>query len=487
MIKQKSLRSFWVTILAGCFLGLISGNAVVLANDQELLSLIQKLQAQINAQEARIRQLEAKGPDVPGASVSQLEKDVEFLKRQRDADQEAQLKKEKETPVVITSQDGFGLKSKNGDFQIKFKGLVQTDGRFYANDGTPAASNTFLVRRLRPILEGTVFRYFDFKLMPDFGSGTVSLQDAYVDFKYWEQASLKIGKFKSPMGLERLEGAGNTVFPELALPSDLLPNRDVGVDLHGEFLKGIVRYDLAVFNGSVDNTSNDIDNHDDKEFVGRLFFKPFKNSAKDWLSGLGLGFAGSVGSAHSATLPGYKTFGQQTFFSYASTATADGKRYRMTPQFYYYLGPFGLLGEFVQSTQDLRNTGAQPGTSAFKNHAGQITASYVLTGEKAAYNANVIPHRNFDPSKGTWGAFEVASVVDWFSADKENLARFASLSSSAQRANGWGLGLNWYLNKDLKFQAAFHETFFDTGGLSKYGTKNRPVENAFILRTQIQF
>lgn len=147
----------------------------------------------------------------------------------------------------------------------------------------------------------------------------------------------------------------------------------------------------------------------------------------------------------------------------------------------------GLLGEFVQSTQDLRNRGASPGTSAFKNIAGQFAASYVLTGEDAAYNKNVVPRNSFDPGKRKWGAFEIVSRADFFSADKENIVRFANLSSSAQRALGWGLGLNWYLNKDLKIQTAFEETFFDTGGLTVYGTQNRPVENAFISRVQVAF
>lgn len=416
--------------------------------------------------------------------IEELEKQVEVLKRLLEVDREVREKKETETPVVVASKDGFGLKAKDTSFQLKFRGLIQTDGRFYANDGTPAAVDTFLIRRARPTLEGTVFKYFNFKLMPDFGGGKTELQDAYTDFTYWKQASLKIGKFKSPMGLERLETISNTMFPELSLASNLLPNRDIGVDLHGELFEGIANYDLGVFNGSTDNASNDADNRDDKDFVGRVFFLPFKNATKDWLNQLGLGFAGSYGTAHSTSLPNYKSFGQQTFFQYLSTTSADGNRFRFAPQFYYYCGSLGVLGEFVESIQDIRN-GAS--TSAFKNNAGQLAVSYVLTGENAAYNKPVIPRRNFDPAKGAWGAFEIVSRVDWLNADKENLSRFVNLSNSAQRALGWGVGLNWYLNANLKISTAYEQTFFDTGGLTTYGTKNRPNENAFIGRSQLTF
>ncbi|HOW87232.1 MAG TPA: porin [Candidatus Omnitrophota bacterium] len=474
---------FLIAGILGTFLLTASFHPQAFAGDEELLSLIKELQRKIEAQEQRIQKLEAQEPRIQN---DELIKDVELLKRQREVDQEIMLKKEKETPIVISSKDGFSLKSKDGDFQIKLKGQIQADGRFYANDGVQATPNTFLIRKARPILEGTAFRYFDFKLMPDFGSNQVQIVDAYIDFKYWKQAVLRAGKFKPPMGLERLQPDAWNLFPELSLASNLLPNRDLGVGIHGELFGGIVNYGFGIFNGSVDNSSNDIDTQDDKDFMARIFVHPFKNFAQDWLNGLGLGFAGSIGTAHSNLLPQYKTFGQQTFFSYNSTTEADGARYRFTPQFYYYFGPFGMLGELVESIQELNKTNAPRGSSAFRNNAGQLAVSYVVTGENASYTG-VTPRNNFDPSKGTWGAFEVTSRFDWLSAEKDNLAQFANLAASAQRAAGWALGFNWYLNKFLKFSTAFEQTFFDDAGITKFGTSRHPKENAFIGRLQIAF
>ena len=37
---------------------------------------------------------------------------------------------------------------------------------------------------MRPVLEATAFKLFDFKLMPDFAGGTTVLQDAYADLKF---------------------------------------------------------------------------------------------------------------------------------------------------------------------------------------------------------------------------------------------------------------------------------------------------------------
>ena len=57
------------------------------------------------------------------------------------------------------------------------------------------ANDTFLIRRARPILEGTLFDVVDFRLMPDFGgsgtssSATATLQDAWVNFRPWTARS----------------------------------------------------------------------------------------------------------------------------------------------------------------------------------------------------------------------------------------------------------------------------------------------------------
>jgi hypothetical protein len=47
--------------------------------------------------------------------------------------------------------------------------VAQADGRFSVDD-PPPITNTFLVRKIRPTFTGRITRFFEFKLMPDFGS-----------------------------------------------------------------------------------------------------------------------------------------------------------------------------------------------------------------------------------------------------------------------------------------------------------------------------
>jgi len=72
----------------------------------------------------------------------------------------------------------FIFSSPDGDFKLRVGGLIQTDARIFT--GGQTGPDTYLLRRLRPILEGTVYKYFDFRVMPDFGEGKTSVQDAYL-------------------------------------------------------------------------------------------------------------------------------------------------------------------------------------------------------------------------------------------------------------------------------------------------------------------
>src|SRR5262245_2874220 len=86
------------------------------------------------------------------------------------------------TPIV-GFQDGFFVQSADGDNRLLFGLVTQADGRFSLDDPKPII-NTFTLRKLRPTLSGRVGRYFDFKAMPDFGNGTLVVQDAYFDIRF---------------------------------------------------------------------------------------------------------------------------------------------------------------------------------------------------------------------------------------------------------------------------------------------------------------
>jgi phosphate-selective porin OprO/OprP len=379
---------------------------------------------------------------------------------------------------VTATQDGFVIQSEDGSFRVRISGYAHFDGRFYAGDEDEQGTNAFLLRRVRPIVSGTLGKIFDFTIMPDFGGGAAVVQDAFLDARFSEKARLRVGKFKVPFGLERLQSATAILFVERAFPSSLAPIRDVGVQLHGDLAGGVASYAVGVFDGALDGVSADTDVNDGKDVAGRVFLQPFKKSAAKAAQGIGIGFAATTGKQEGA-LPAYRSPGQLTFFTYASGVTASGRRTRLLPQASYATGPFRLIAEYARSGQDTTR-GAE--TIRVTHDAWQATAAFVLTGETPS-SGGVSPKRAFEKGKG-WGALELAARVSQLDVDDTVFSRgLADAARSATRARAVGVGLNWYLTKNVKSMANYDRTTFDGGRAGG----DRPTENALLFRAQLSF
>jgi phosphate-selective porin OprO/OprP len=273
-----------------------------------------------------VAQREGTTPDsVPSleARVNELDQQVRILQRLRElaTDSAAAAAKDK-VSATASSKDGFSIKSADGKFAVRLKGLIQTDGRFFLSDHAVPATNPFFVRRARPILEATVGKYLEFRLQPDFGQGATVLFDAYSDIKILPAFAVRVGKFKPPVDLERYQSASDIVFAERALATNLAPNRDVGLQLSGDVASGVFGWQAGVFNGVPDLGSGDGDISDAKDFVGRVFLQPFKTGP---LTGLGVGVAATTGLERGSTatpaLASYRT--TSTPVRWVSTASTS--------------------------------------------------------------------------------------------------------------------------------------------------------------------
>lgn len=419
--------------------------------------------------------------------LEELDQKIRVLERKDELEKEQAAEKAKTATSVTSGRDGFSLRSADGAYQLKIRGYVQLDGRFFFDDEERPANDTFILRRVRPIFEGTVFKIFDFRIMPDFGGGTTVLQDAYIDARFSPKIKVRAGKFKAPVGLERLQSGTDILFVERGLPTNLVPNRDLGVQLFGDLAGGNVSWAVGAFNGVPDGSSGDLDNNDGKDYAARLFFQPFLAGNGSW-KGLGFGVAASTGDQEgtltSTSLAGYRTPGQQTFFSYrsdgsaAGTVIADGERFRLSPQGHLYRGPFGLLAEYAVSRQEVRRADV---SAELENTSWQVQASWVFGGEPT-FRA-VSPKKPFDREAKTWGAFEIKARYGRLEVDEDTFPVFANPASSAEAADEWGVGFNWYLNRNVRIYLDYERTEFEGGASSG----DREDENIFFSRFQIAF
>jgi len=430
--------------------------------------------------------------------IEEQDQKILVLERRLELKEEADKAAASTAAVPKASTSGFAIQSADGQNQVKLRGVLHVDGRFMLEDDTDL-TDQWQATRVRPIIEGTVGGIYDFRFTPDFGQGKTVIQDAYVTARFKPEVQVTAGKFKSPVGLERLQSANDTRFVSRAFPTSLVPNRDLGLQVAGNLLGERVSYAAAWLNGSNDGSSSDsfgdVDLNDDKEWAARLFVHPFPDSEHFALRGLGVGIAGTytdqVGTASQPLLPSYRTPAQATFFRYragSSPTLADGERTRLAPQFYYYVGSLGLLGEYTEVSQDLsRATTAGLRTGTVDTTAWQLAASWFLTGEEAAFRG-FKPNSVFSLDQGTWGAFELVARYHELSIDDAAFAggvdSFADPEASAREASGYTLGLNWYLNQNLKWVLDYEHTTFDGGAPDG---KDRPDEQALLTRFALGF
>lgn len=458
---------------------------------------VPELKARIDLLERRLQALEASSRQ-KDQNVQSIDQQVKVLDRKMEAQQQAAQETQFRLPKVTMDSAGLWVDSRDDSYKLHVGGYLQADGRYYTIE-SPGAQSTFIMRRVRPFLEGTVDNYYDFRVMVDFGQGATLVEDAYADLHYFgDYARLEVGKFKTPVGLERLEDDRYLTFVERALPTDLVPDRDIGAQIHGDLWNHFLQYQIAVVNGALNNSATtDADPNNSKDVAGRLLFHPFVWSSSEAVQGLGLGIAATYGSSEKKLpLDTYKTTGQNVFFAYTTGAFNNGARTRYSPQFYYHAGPFGLMGEYVSDAQriGMLNTASScppfyckpVGSTNHKitNTAWQIAPSYVLTGEDATY-AGVKPLHHFDPREGTWGAFEVAGRWDVLRIDHQAFeSGLASEASAAEQANEWAVGVNWYLNNNLKLQLDYARTTFQRGAVLR---ADRTPESAILSELEVMF
>jgi phosphate-selective porin OprO and OprP len=468
---------------------------------QQLEQLVNSLQQKMNEMEAA----SGKQAPQPPAAATPAKPDAPDSKLPLAQSASKETAKPKEpAPIVTAGRSGFTISSADKAYRLRFAGQFQLDGKFFYGDNafygviTHQLINNFQIRKARPILDGSLGQYIDFRFVPDFGSGKAVLFDAYADIKASPYAVFRAGKFKTPLGLQQLQGDGDLPFIERSLVTDLVPNRSQGVQLSGS-IQGRVTYQAAVTNGapvgqSVDNATNR-----GKDIATRIFLTPFTSSKV--FQGLGFGAAATTGRQEGGVLPSLNTTGGQIpFFTYGYISgpttvipRAAGHRQNFSPQMYYYYGPFGFMTEYAQSTQKVTaviggNTVAQD----ISNHAWQTEGTWVITGEKKSFKS-VIPNKGLEGGKQGkgFGAWELAARYSALRVDPTAFtAKFADPAKSAQVARNWAIGLNWYMNYFVKFAFDYEQTQF-VGGAAPSGAglpvNNRSTEKVFMQRLQLVF
>jgi phosphate-selective porin OprO/OprP len=470
------------------------------AGADDTADAIAALKQQIQALSSRVQELEAQHQaDIQKPALAVGEKPAPGATEDVTAGTKA-------PPFITAGEGGFTMQSADTNFTLKLHGMGQLDSHYYASPN-PGAKDTFTMRRLRAVASGTVYKDYDYYMQVDFGSGFLAtttnnnlLLDAYVDIHNFQPLQLKAGKMRVPVSLEVQPADENLYLVERGYPSELAPNRDVGFMLHGDLLHNSLYYGIGAFNGVPDGNSGDIEVADnEKDVAGRIFAQPFTNTDIAALKKFGLGFGGSYGIEAGTTTPSFSTMGRQKFFSYDSgsgtaaspNVTEAGGHVRLDPQGWYYWGPVGLYWEYIVSSEKFQlDSGAKHTQEWFDNRAWDVTASWYLTGENNAFWSPPAPLHPFRFDGSGWGAWQLLGRVQGISLDNAAFAKKANFvtANSAEDATTWGVGLDWFWNRNIKWIFEYEQTSFGFApGAAAPKAGNVAAKNERVFMSRLQF
>jgi len=143
-------------------------------------------------------------------------------------------------------------------------------------------------------------------------------------------------------------------------------------------------------------------------------------------------------------------------------------------------GPFTLQGEYIASMANRASSSNED--PAFDGW--YVLGSWLITGETRPYDkANAIfkgvkPNSNFGAKEGHgWGAWELSARYQTIDLNKEDI--------KGGQLNAWTLGLNWYLNKNIKIMADY--TLAGTDYPNDSGEQKTRNVGIFGMRFQAAF
>lgn len=408
----------------------------------------------------------------------------------------------KETPLAAGwNGEHFFIRSSDGQFQLLPYGYFQSDYRAYlSGDGAPA--NTFLIRRARFGFQGNYGNHYDFALLIDGATSGPVLRDLYVNARPVPEFQVQIGQYKEPFAQEELTAVTNIDFVERSLASLLYPSastafRSPGITLHGDLKGGVIQWWAGAFNGKgilVNNTTSE------PEFIGRLRFYPWRKK-KDSLF-QGLAFGGAFAHGRTRALSNEQSFSAclpDAAYCFFPSFIVNGATERYNAEGTWVHGRWGVRAEYDQLNQDRDGVGSfQANALGFTNlptirsKAGYAQATYLLTGETRPENGTPRVKRPFLGPEGAggargYGAFELAFRYSRIQAIEPGLAQPGSLTPGFvptfdQHTDQFTIGLNWYLNYWVKYQANV-----SIDRLSSPSTLGQVPQNFAVLLQRLQF
>lgn len=319
-------------------------------------------------------------------------------------------------PMAYQPGKGFTFTSPDGKFQLSLGGRGQFFYQYLDRDDVNGAATEVSVQRIRRFkvyMGGYAYtKNLTYRVQVDLAkSGTAQmLDDAWINYRFADEAQLQAGQFKMPFSRGELTSDGALQFVDRANAVEAFkPSYDIGAMVQGKAAGGKLSYNAGLFNGTGQSGTRTTNSG---AWAARVVFSPFGEmrysesdveNTPDPLLSLGAGyFANTLKRNGNATFldtttstPGYAGTSGWLGKAAANTAIFDNTE-RVDVGTYGFDAAFkwrgfSAQGEYFGGKAEGRNLGRTVNARAYYGQAGYFLLPKRL--EVAARYSGVDPNR----------------------------------------------------------------------------------------------
>jgi len=182
-------------------------------------------------------------------------------------------------PVAYQPGKGFTFTSPDGKFQISLGGRGQFHYQYLDRDDVNGAAkevSLWRIRRFKVYMGGYAYsKNLTYRVQADLAkSGTAQmLDDAWINYRFLDEAQLQAGQFKIPFSRGELTSDGALQFVDRANAVDAFkPSYDIGAMVQGKTAGGKLSYNTGFFNGTGQSGTRTTNSG---AWAARVVFSPF--------------------------------------------------------------------------------------------------------------------------------------------------------------------------------------------------------------------
>jgi phosphate-selective porin OprO/OprP len=386
---------------------------------------------------------------------------------------------------VSVGEKGLKVESADKQFKFQFGGRLQVEANGDIGDDelSQGATEGVEVRRARLYMKGIVWGDYKYMIEADFADNDIAIKDAFLTYKGfdWNNLEITVGHQKQPISMELQESSNDIMFTERSTVNVLTaPAFDRAIGLHFKTSDKDWSAQLGFYgDGMAPEKDGNVD--EGWSFASRVTYAPLNTKTHVFHLGAFGGYKGFSDSHSEVKFSSETSHMSNLKLTNVRVTNVDGLGI-FGVESAYMLGAFSVQGEYAHEW--ITRSGGEKGLDL---NAAYVQVAWTLTGEARSYKGSdgefkyLKPSQNFSWSKGTWGAFELAS--------RYGISDIAYGSyKDGTREQDVTVALNWYMNNNVRIMADYRYAFDLAGsGITELnGSDLDHGVHSFTLRTQFK-